>query len=75
MIADTDLLDAAVIFTTGFAAFRRGPLLHAKARGIGIGDVVRRLSDFEKRYGERFHRNAVLHQCDLIQGRPPTIVC
>jgi 3-hydroxyacyl-CoA dehydrogenase/enoyl-CoA hydratase/3-hydroxybutyryl-CoA epimerase len=52
VIADTDLLDAGVIFATGFAPFRGGPLAYAKARGIG--DVVRRLGELEKGYGERF---------------------
>lgn len=52
VIADTDLLDAAVIFATGFAPFRGGPLAYAKARGVG--EVVRRLEELEKRYGERF---------------------
>ena len=53
VIADTDLLDAGVIFATGFAPFRGGPLAYAKARGVGA--VVRRLGELEIRYGERFH--------------------
>jgi 3-hydroxyacyl-CoA dehydrogenase / enoyl-CoA hydratase / 3-hydroxybutyryl-CoA epimerase len=52
VIADTDLLDAGVIFATGFAPFRGGPLAYAKARGIG--EVVRRLGELQARYGERF---------------------
>jgi 3-hydroxyacyl-CoA dehydrogenase/enoyl-CoA hydratase/3-hydroxybutyryl-CoA epimerase len=53
VIADTDLLDAGVIFATGFAPFRGGPLAYAKSRGVG--EVVRRLGELEKRYGGRFH--------------------
>ena len=52
VIADTDLLDAGVIFATGFAPFRGGPLAYAKARGVG--EVVQRLDELQKRYGERF---------------------
>jgi len=56
VIADADLLDAGVIFATGFAPFRGGPLAYAKARGVG--EVVQRLEELEKRYGERFHPDA-----------------
>ena len=56
VIADTDLLDAGVIFATGFAPFRGGPLAYAKARGIG--EVVKRLGELEKRYGARFRPDA-----------------
>ncbi len=56
VIADTDLLDAGVIFATGFAPFRGGPLAYAKARGVG--EVVQRLGELQKRYGERFRPDA-----------------
>jgi len=56
VIADNDLLDAGVIFATGFAPFRGGPLAYAKARGVS--EVVRRLEELEQRYGERFHPDA-----------------
>ena len=36
---DADLIDAAVIFGTGFAPFRGGPLAYARARGVAA--VVR----------------------------------
>jgi 3-hydroxyacyl-CoA dehydrogenase / enoyl-CoA hydratase / 3-hydroxybutyryl-CoA epimerase len=53
VIADADLLDAGVIFATGFAPFRGGPLQYARARGISR--IKDRLKELEKRYGERFH--------------------
>ncbi len=34
IVADADLIDAGVIFGTGFAPFRGGPLTYARARGI-----------------------------------------
>jgi 3-hydroxyacyl-CoA dehydrogenase / enoyl-CoA hydratase / 3-hydroxybutyryl-CoA epimerase len=52
IIQDADLLDAGVIFATGFAPFRGGPLQYAKARGID--NVIARLEELARRYGERF---------------------
>jgi 3-hydroxyacyl-CoA dehydrogenase/enoyl-CoA hydratase/3-hydroxybutyryl-CoA epimerase len=51
-VADADLLDAGVIFGTGFAPFRGGPLTYARTRGVA--SVVERLRDLASRYGERF---------------------
>ena len=52
IVSDADLLDAGVIFGTGFAPFRGGPINYARERGVD--DVVSRLNDFTQRYGERF---------------------
>jgi 3-hydroxyacyl-CoA dehydrogenase/enoyl-CoA hydratase/3-hydroxybutyryl-CoA epimerase len=52
VVTDADLLDAAVIFGTGFAPFRGGPIAYARARGIA--ECVRRLTDLTTRHGERF---------------------
>jgi len=52
VVADADLLDAAVIFGTGFAPFRGGPIAYARARGIT--ECVRRLTDLATRHGARF---------------------
>ena len=52
VVSDDDLLDAGVIFGTGFAPFRGGPINYARERGID--DVLARLNDFTQRYGERF---------------------
>ncbi len=56
VVSDADLLDAGVIFGTGFAPFRGGPINYARERGVE--QVVARLSDFEKRFGERFAPHA-----------------
>ncbi|HEY4646998.1 MAG TPA: 3-hydroxyacyl-CoA dehydrogenase NAD-binding domain-containing protein [Steroidobacteraceae bacterium] len=56
VIDEADLLDAGVIFGTGFAPFRGGPLAYARSRGID--DVVTRLEELERKYGERFHPDA-----------------
>ena len=34
VVEDADLLDAGMIFGTGFAPFRGGPLHYARARGV-----------------------------------------
>jgi 3-hydroxyacyl-CoA dehydrogenase/enoyl-CoA hydratase/3-hydroxybutyryl-CoA epimerase len=52
VIADADLLDAGVIFATGFAPFRGGPLQYARSRGVGL--IRQRLEELEKIHGERF---------------------
>ena len=52
VIDDADLLDAGVIFATGFAPFRGGPLQYARARGVA--GIAARLEELAKRYGERF---------------------
>jgi 3-hydroxyacyl-CoA dehydrogenase/enoyl-CoA hydratase/3-hydroxybutyryl-CoA epimerase len=52
VVDDADLIDAGVIFGTGFAPFRGGPLHYAHARGIGA--CVARLEALAQRYGARF---------------------
>ena len=56
VVGDADLLDAGVIFGTGFAPFRGGPVNYARERGVER--VVARLNDFTQRYGERFTPHA-----------------
>jgi 3-hydroxyacyl-CoA dehydrogenase/enoyl-CoA hydratase/3-hydroxybutyryl-CoA epimerase len=53
VVADEELVDAGVIFGTGFAPFRGGPLHYARTMGI---DAMRAsLEDLAHRYGERFN--------------------
>lgn len=52
VVADADLLDAAMIFGTGFAPFRGGPLHYARARGTAA--IVTRLEELAGRHGPRF---------------------
>ena len=49
---DAELLDAGVIFGTGFAPFRGGPLNHA--RNEGVTALEGQLKALEERYGQRF---------------------
>jgi len=52
VVADEDLVDAGVIFGSGFAPFRGGPLRYARERGCG--EVVARLQELEAVHGPRF---------------------
>jgi 3-hydroxyacyl-CoA dehydrogenase/enoyl-CoA hydratase/3-hydroxybutyryl-CoA epimerase len=52
VVEEPDLVDAAVIFGTGFAPFRGGPLAYARTRGVDA--VVARLGELAARHGARF---------------------
>jgi len=52
VVADADLLDAGVIFGTGFAPFRGGPIAHIRA--VGADALVTKLKSLQAKYGDRF---------------------
>jgi 3-hydroxyacyl-CoA dehydrogenase/enoyl-CoA hydratase/3-hydroxybutyryl-CoA epimerase len=52
VVDDADLLDAGVIFGTGFAPFRGGPIQYARTEGAD--KLKQRLEQLAKRYGDRF---------------------
>jgi len=52
VVEDADLLDAGMIFGTGFAPFRGGPLHYARARGPAA--IVARLEQLAATHGPRF---------------------
>jgi 3-hydroxyacyl-CoA dehydrogenase/enoyl-CoA hydratase/3-hydroxybutyryl-CoA epimerase len=56
VVEDADLVDAAVIFGTGFAPFRGGPLTYA--RSVGVATITQRLGALAQRYGSRFRPDA-----------------
>ncbi len=55
IVEDAELLDAGVIFGTGFAPFRGGPMHHIKTSGWE--QQLGRLEQLEQLFGERFHPN------------------
>ena len=58
VVEDADLLDAGIIFGTGFAPFRGGPLNYWHTEGM---DSLRlKLKELEEHYGRRFHPAEVL---------------
>jgi 3-hydroxyacyl-CoA dehydrogenase/enoyl-CoA hydratase/3-hydroxybutyryl-CoA epimerase len=56
VVADADLLDAGIIFGTGFAPFRGGPLKYARDRGIA--ECIARLEQLAAAHGPRFKPDA-----------------
>jgi 3-hydroxyacyl-CoA dehydrogenase/enoyl-CoA hydratase/3-hydroxybutyryl-CoA epimerase len=52
VVADEDTVDAAMIFATGFAPFRGGPMHYARTRGAT--NIRAELERLAQRYGERF---------------------
>jgi 3-hydroxyacyl-CoA dehydrogenase/enoyl-CoA hydratase/3-hydroxybutyryl-CoA epimerase len=56
IVADRDLVDAGVVFGTGFAPFRGGPLNYAEQRGFQ--SVIDTLQSLAVRHGSRFQPDA-----------------
>lgn len=52
VVQDADQIDAAMIFGTGFALFRGGPLHYARKRGVT--EVCARLDELAAEHGARF---------------------
>ncbi|HET7929983.1 MAG TPA: 3-hydroxyacyl-CoA dehydrogenase NAD-binding domain-containing protein [Rhodanobacteraceae bacterium] len=52
VVTDADLLDAGVIFGTGFAPFRGGPIQYIRA--IGAGTLHEKLETLAQTHGPRF---------------------
>jgi len=52
VVADADLVDVGMVFGTGFAPFRGGPIHYAHERGAP--DIRTRLEGLANQYGERF---------------------
>jgi 3-hydroxyacyl-CoA dehydrogenase/enoyl-CoA hydratase/3-hydroxybutyryl-CoA epimerase len=51
-----DQVDAGVIFGTGFAPFRGGPIKHIRSEGHA--KLLNKLTELEKHFGERFRADA-----------------
>jgi len=52
VVKEADDIDAAMIFATGWAPFRGGPMQYARTRGIDT--VIARLKELEAAHGPRF---------------------
>jgi 3-hydroxyacyl-CoA dehydrogenase/enoyl-CoA hydratase/3-hydroxybutyryl-CoA epimerase len=68
VVEEADLIDAAVIFGTGFAPFRGGPLAYARSRGVT--DVIARLGDLAARQGARFNADPGWPLLGSAAGKP-----
>jgi len=69
VVEDADLLDAGIIFGTGFAPFRGGPIQYARERDIE--STIARLRELEGRYGRRFRPDDGWQE--LVDFRPPML--
>jgi 3-hydroxyacyl-CoA dehydrogenase / enoyl-CoA hydratase / 3-hydroxybutyryl-CoA epimerase len=56
VVVDEDTIDGAMIFATGFAPFRGGPLHYARSHGVA--DICATLVRLAQRYGDRFWPDA-----------------
>lgn len=56
VVSDPDLADGAMVFGTGFAPFRGGPMKYARDRGIDA--IVRRMEELAEKHGPRFRPDA-----------------
>ena len=52
VVADADLLDAGVIFGTGFAPFRGGPIQYIRETGADV--LLEKLRGLQQKHGARF---------------------
>jgi 3-hydroxyacyl-CoA dehydrogenase/enoyl-CoA hydratase/3-hydroxybutyryl-CoA epimerase len=60
VVADEQTIDGAMIFATGFAPFRGGPMHYARTRGAA--NVRQALEQLAAKYGERFRPDAGWNQ-------------
>ncbi len=72
VVDDADLLDAGVIFGTGFAPFRGGPLQYARSEGVER--IKSRLLQLAQRHGMRFAPKDGWDHPALAQGEPAQTV-
>ncbi|KAA0972465.1 fatty-acid oxidation protein subunit alpha [Aureimonas fodinaquatilis] len=56
VVSQEDIADGAMVFGTGFAPFRGGPLHYARQRGVG--EIVTTMRRLEEKHGRRFAPDA-----------------
>ena len=69
VVADADLLDAGVIFGTGFAPFRGGPIQYV--RETGVDALLARLQQLQAHHGPRFAARPGWGDEALLRGTAP----
>jgi 3-hydroxyacyl-CoA dehydrogenase/enoyl-CoA hydratase/3-hydroxybutyryl-CoA epimerase len=55
IVEEQDLIDAGVIFGTGFAPFRGGPLEYI--RSSGIDELAKTMAQLQSKFGDRFKKD------------------
>jgi 3-hydroxyacyl-CoA dehydrogenase/enoyl-CoA hydratase/3-hydroxybutyryl-CoA epimerase len=66
VVEDADLLDAGMVFGTGFAPFRGGPIHYARERGVD--EIVTRLGQLEQAHGARFRPDPGWRTLDTLRS-------
>jgi 3-hydroxyacyl-CoA dehydrogenase/enoyl-CoA hydratase/3-hydroxybutyryl-CoA epimerase len=56
IVEEKDLIDAGVIFGTGFAPFRGGPLEYI--RSSGVDQLSETMAQLKAKFGDRFEKDA-----------------
>ena len=56
IVDERELIDAGVIFGTGFAPFRGGPLQYIDS--CGVDSLTTTMTALQKKFGDRFQRDA-----------------
>lgn len=69
VVATADTVDLGLVYGTGFAPFRGGPLGYAEA--LGMSETKNRLNALRARYGERFAPDSGWDDEALMRRRPP----
>lgn len=67
VIEDEDMADGAMIFGTGFAPFRGGPIHYARTRGID--EIVAKLEKLKEKHGPRFTPDAGWQQLKTAEQK------
>ncbi len=65
IVEDADLLDAGVIFGTGFAPFRGGPMNYINT--TGVKKQQERLQQLQQLYGDRFQPDSGWKQIPKVE--------
>lgn len=71
VVDDADMVDIGLVYGTGFAPFRGGPLGYAAA--LGAGEVRNRLLELTERHGPRFTPDEAWSQGELLARRSPSL--
>lgn len=68
VVADADAVDAGMVYGTGFAPFRGGPMRYVES--LGMQEVSHSLHRLVEAYGERFEPDAGWEKSDLLKRVP-----
>lgn len=68
VVADADAVDAGMVYGTGFAPFRGGPMYYVEA--LGMSEVSHSMHRMVEAYGNRFEPDAGWDRPDLLKRSP-----